>query len=64
MIRHTAPAGISQRAWMAHLASKADELEEEIRYLNDTRRYADRRERDEIDEKIAKMEAILCQMHC
>jgi len=64
MISHKAPAGYTQRQWMAHLANKADELEEHIRELKSHRAYADRSERAEIDADIEKTEAILCQMHC
>lgn len=44
--------------------SKADQLEDEIRGLKDRRQYADRRERDEIDDEIARNEEVLCGMHC
>jgi cell division protein FtsB len=64
MISHRAPDGYTKRQWMAHLANKADELEEHIRELKSQRAYADKREREEIDADIEKTEAILCGMHC
>jgi predicted phage gp36 major capsid-like protein len=63
-IRHVALKGVSQQAWMDMLRRKADALEEDNRDLRARLAYADKRERDEIDERIAKNEEILCGMHC
>jgi len=59
---HIAPEGVSQARWNAYLRQKADLIEEDIRDLLDERRYAHKAERDDIDERIARNEALLSQM--
>ena len=63
-MRHIAPEGISQATWNAHMRQKADMLEEDIRDLREQRRYADERDRDDIDDQIARNEQLLSEMCC